>query len=242
MFKAFKALPLLPKVLIGFVLLMGVYGLSHRRHAQPFGDSGSMDDQGPGERGEYPSPNMRGVAQRPSGDEAEQASEYLERFKNEQAQVQAQTQACMAQMQQATNQMASAAMNGQMMNNRPACEQAMPQLVAQEAYLETEIYRLQSGDKHSTLQQITGVQTGPSGNGYYRPSGPGNDGGIGAVDKYDRQAIRGTSLYSDENGEQHELQTAPYYYRDRSSGQMVPSNQPQPPNDGRDYETLTPQE
>ena len=63
-----------------------------------------------------------------------------------------------------------------------------------------------------------------------------------AVKTFDRRAAHGMSIYREENGTQHELPTQPYYFRDRSSGRIVSSNIPDPPNDGRDYDPLTAQE
>jgi hypothetical protein len=236
MFKAIKAMPILPKFLLASLLLLGLHGLTHRRHAQPSDyESGHVIAS---------SDNLNPHGARPRAtDEAELAQQYLARFKSQQTQLQARAKDCMAQMQQATNQMAIAAMNGQMMSARPACEQYMPQWTAQEAYLETVIYQLQTGDVHSTMHQITGVQVRQSNApSYDRPSGDANDGGIGAVENYDRQAVRGTSLYDEEDGTEHELPTEPYYFRNRVSGQIVSSNLPDAPNDGHDYEALTPQQ
>jgi hypothetical protein len=146
-------------------------------------------------------------------------------------------------MEEATNQMQRAVMSGEMpVNSQPACAQSSPQWTAQAAFLEAQISRLKTGDTRS-LREITGFQTNPSGgpSAYYRPSTGGNDGGESAVESWDRGAIRGTSMYSGENGEQVELPTASYYYRNRETGQYLPSENPNPPNDGYDYERMTPQ-
>jgi hypothetical protein len=153
--------------------------------------------------------------------------------------MQARAAQCMAEMNAATQQMTMGAMNGMVVNDRPVCEQYMPQWTAQEACLETEIYRLQTGDTRSSVREITGIpgpdyssRGGPSSS--YSPSNDPSD----AVDNWDRQAIRGNSLYTDETGEEHELLTRNYYFRDRASGQLVGSDQADPPNNGRDYERL----
>jgi hypothetical protein len=130
-----------------------------------------------------------------------------------------------------------AAANGMMVNNRPPCEQYMPQWTAQEAYLETEIYRLQTGDTRTSLRDITGIQAGSRASSPSAYGSPRRD-GTDAVDNWDRQAIRGNSLYTDENGRQQELPTRNYHFRDRASGQIIGSDQPYAPNDGRDYEQL----
>jgi hypothetical protein len=244
MFATLKALPILPKIILGSLLVLGIYGLTHRHHPAPHDFNGPVEPEeatGDDAHATHPSHTHPAHAQLTADNEAEMAQQYLSRFKQQQVQVQGRAQACMAQMQQATNQMAQAAMNGQMYSARPACEQEMAQLTAQEAYLETVIYQLQTGDVHATMQQITGVQIGSNSNApsYYRPSGPGNDGGLSAVENYDRQGVRGTSLYNEEDGAQHELPTAPYYFRDRETGQFVSSQQSTPPNDGHDYDPLT---
>jgi hypothetical protein len=136
-------------------------------------------------------------------------------------------------------------MNGgtSMMSELP-CQQQMQQIAAQVAFVETEIYRLKSGDWRSTLFQIQGIPQPGSSNGtapsYDRRSTAGDD-GTNAVDNWDRGAIRGTSLYRDENGETRELPTARYYYRNLETGQYVASESPNPPNDGQGYERMTPQ-
>jgi hypothetical protein len=230
MWASLKTLPLMAKLGIAFMLVVGLYviGLADRpSHARGgytpasyHGDSGGQfggDSNG-------------------SNDSNDQ-SRALGQFKAQQQQLMAQVYQCEAQMNQATQQMAQAAMNGGMVNNRPQCEQYMPQWTAQEAYLETEIYRIQTGDHKSTVRQITGI-TGPTNSA---PSAGGDD-GTGAVENWDRQAIRGNSLYTDESGQTHELPTRPYYFRDRSSGQIIGSDSPNAPNDGRDYEQFTGQD
>jgi hypothetical protein len=106
----------------------------------------------------------------------------------------------------------------------PACEADMQVWTAQAAMLEKEIHELATGD-HST-QVIDYV--------------PRMHDTSGSVDRYTRQAIRGTTLYRDESGETRELPIAPYYYRDRASGQIYPSDMSQAPADGHDYEQLQP--
>lgn len=240
-----KAIPVFPSIVIGLVVLLGFYGLSHRQ--RPSTADYTREQFGPVSQDQAEDRQQTAGAlaeQRPT--DAELAQQYLAKFKERQGQVQARAKACIEQMQQTANGMAIGAMNGQMPGGGPPCEQYMPQLTAQEAYIETVIYQLQTGDVHSTLQQITGVQVGgQSGSGaasYYRPTSPENDGGIGAVDRYDRQAVRGNSLYTSEDGSERELPTEQYYYRNQNTGQIVPSNQSSAPNDGNTYEQLTPEE
>jgi hypothetical protein len=227
----FKAIPLFAKLFVALLIVVTVYqfshaiGASHRR-------TGSSSLPGFDRQG----------SEDVASDTAEQrveanANQALAQFKAQQQQLMSRVYQCEAEMNQATQQMAQAAINGQMMNNRPQCEQYMPQWTAQEAYLETEIYRIQTGDHRSSVREITGI-TGPT------PDRPGttSDGGTNAVENWDRQAIRGNSLYVDESGQQHELPTRNYYFRDRASGQIIGSDSPNPPNDGRDYEVFTGQQ
>ena len=247
MLKTFKALPTWAKVLICLLVVGTLYRMTHIYHGPTnhyqqadFRQSGSdsapeydTDDDGKiGRDSGRGSASYNGLSQGPG-----QGSQQLAEFKAQQQQIQAQVQQCEQQMTQATNQMAAAAMQGGMYNSRPQCEGMMPQWVSQEAYVETEIYRLQTGDRKSSLRQVTGIAPpdysgGDSGNGGRSNS----DRALDAADRWDRGANRGTSMYTDESGEQHELATRNYYFRDRATGQMVGSDSPNPPNNQQDFE------
>ncbi len=223
MWTALKAMPVVPKIFIALLLAGGLYSAAHS-HRGGYAGSSSISDAG-----------YR------TGSGASDQSAALAQFQSQQAQLMTQVNQCEAQMTEATNRMRDAAIQGRFYNARPQCEQSMPQWIAQESYLETEIYRIQSGDHSSSLCQVTGVQ-GQACNPSAGSSSGGraaSDDGTGAVENWDRQAMRGNSIYTDEDGEQHELPTQPYYFRDRSSGQYIGSTSPNPPNDGRDYEALT---
>jgi hypothetical protein len=223
MWTTLKTMPIVPKFLIALLLAGGLYTAAHSQRGGSAGFA-SIADAG------YKT-NSGAVDQ----------SAALAQFQSQQAQLMAQVNQCEAQMTEATNRMRQAAIQGGFDNARPQCEQNMPQWIAQESYLETEIYRIQTGDHSSSVCQVTGVQgqaCNPSA-GTSSGSRASSDDGTGAVENWDRQAIRGNSLYTDEEGEQHELPTQPYYFRDRSSGQYIGSASPNPPNDGRDYEVLT---
>jgi len=229
MWSKFKALPVVPKVLIIVLVLGTLYIVGKGSQHRPY--SGSMPYASDVD-GDF----RQASSESRSGGSANQQA--LAQFQAEQAQLQGQVAQCEQQMTAATNQQAAAAMNGQFYNRRPACEAQMPAYIARESYLETEIYRLQTGDTHSSMTDITGVQVGRRGDTpSYRG---GSSDGTGAVEDWDRGAIRGNSMYQDEDGQQHELATQDYYYRDRSSGQIIGSNQSEPPNDGRDYERFQP--
>ena len=147
---------------------------------------------------------------------------------------------CQQEMNRVTQQMQQAAISGSgMMPPPPPCEQNMPAWISQEALMDTEIHRLQTGDNKSTVREITGIapNSGSSSSGY---SSSGYNDGTRAVEDWDRAAMRGTSRYADEDGKEYELKTESYYYRDRNSGEIIGSSQPDPPNNGRDYEQLQP--
>lgn len=245
MWSTLKAIPVLPKILLGSLLLLVVFGLTHRHHYQSESYNFEQYTPATAHPTAYHSQGAPGSTTESGSSEAELASQYLAYFKAQDAELYSKAQACMEQSNQAAYQTNMAMMQGQMVNNQPACVQNMAQWTAQKAYLETVIYQLQV-DPHATMAQITGIPLGQSSSSeapsYYRPSGSDNDGGIGAVERYSRQSIRGNSLYNEPDGTQHELPTEPYYYRNQNSGQIIPSNQPNPPNDGRPYEQLTPQE
>lgn len=225
MWSKFKALPVLPKVFIVVLVLSLIYKVGTSSHRRAYNDDTSFNGS-----------SIREASTDTRANSANQQA--LAQFKAEQVQLQARAAQCEAEMTNATNRQAMAAMNGQFYSVRPPCEGQMPAYIARESYLETEIYRLQTGDRSSSMTEITGVQVGSRGD---TPSSRTSSGdGTRAVEDWDRAAMRGTSLYNDEDGEQHELPTQDYYFRDRSSGQIIGSSQPNPPNDGRDYEQFQP--
>lgn len=246
MWSTLKAIPLLPKVILGSLLLLLVLGLSHRNRYQSTSYDYEPTPRATERPTSYRSQSVPRETREQGNSEAEQTSQALAQFQSQEAQLRAQAQDCMARSNQAAAETRIAMMNGQMINNQPACTQYMPQWTAQEAYLETEIYRLQSGDRSSSMRDIVGIpaprQDASNGPSYYRPSSPSNDGGIGAVERWDREVNRGTSLYNEPDGTQHELPTQSNYYRNPNSGEIIYSNQPNPPNDGRYWDRLTPQE
>jgi hypothetical protein len=244
MWKTIHSMPVLAKVFIVVLILASVVTLArlNHHHARVYR---SADFRQAGERGGDESSDS--TARRASGasvrestretarEASDESGRQLAAFKAQQTQLMARVYQCEREMTQATNEMGAAAMRGQMVNNRPQCEQYMPQWTAQEAYLETEIYRIQTGDRTSSLRTITGIPGDSDSSS--RPS-RGSDDGTGAVEDWDRGAIRGTSIYTDGDGGRHELPTRSYYFRDRASGQIIGSDQSSAPNDGRDYEQL----
>ena len=233
---SWKSMPKWSKVLVvcfAFLLVIGWMNRQPRpNHTERYGERGYSPIAPPAEGERRESED--------GGDSAARSS-LLVNYKAQYAQLQARAADCAQQMNEATQQQAAAAMNGQMYNPRPACEQYMPQIIAQEAFLETEMYKLQGGDPNATVRQVSGIAP-PQYSGSYPSSGSGSSGSsTDPVDTWDRQAIRGTSLYTDETGTQRELATHSYYFRDRASGELIGSEQPYPPNNGRDYEVIQPQ-
>ncbi len=238
MWSRFKALPTLPKalVLILFVGILYKAGTTNPHRSPVTPSPWSSDNNGPVREARSEEARSDTDAPAPRSDQ----NQALIQYKAEQSQLMAQASQCEREMTEATNRQAQAAMNGQFYNARPACEAQMPAYISREAFLETEIYRLQTGDRTSSMSQITGVQVGSRAD-TPRAAGSGRSSdGTEAVEDWDRGAIRGTSLYNDEDGQTHELATQDYYYRDRSSGRIIGSSQPNPPNDGRDYEQFQP--
>jgi hypothetical protein len=228
MWSTLKAMPLFPKVLLGLLAVGVVYNMATASHgpSHSFADSGTR------------SGSSSYSADRESSQES--GGSQVAQFQAQHDQISAQAQQCMAQINQAMQQQAAAAMNGQIYNQMPPCNNNMQAWTAQMAYLETEIYRAQSGDHSSTVGQITGTGSyGSQSQPTHYGGGGSNDGGLSAVDRADREGIRGNSMYTDESGEQHELPSQPYYFRDRETGQYVGSANGTAPNDGHDYEPLT---
>jgi cell division protein FtsB len=247
MWTAFKKMPILVRIFIVVVTLVvlvriGTLGRgNHHSQYHPYSSANDENTSYTGGSSDEGRANNEGQADdrdqtgnRESNDSG--AAQQLAQYESQQQQLMSRVYACEQQMQQASNAMARAAMNGQMAP--PAqCQQYMPQWTAQEAFLETQIYRLKSGDYSSSLSTVTGIPIGQQQPSASRPARSSD--GTEAVENWDRQAIRGNSLYDDESGQTHELQTQSYYFRDRSSGRVIASDSPNPPNDGHDYEQLT---
>jgi hypothetical protein len=243
MWKAFKGLPVFARILIVVLVVGAAYRVTHLYHgprgsypSANFG-GGSDDDRGVGGRSLRQGDSEDNGSSDNGSSIDEQKRRMVAQFEAQRMQITRQVQQCLNDTQRYQQAAAMAAMNGQMVPP-PQCSQSMAQWTAQEAYLETEIYKLNGGDPNATVRQVSGIAESPGyGSGSRRSAGASDD-GTGAVEDWDRGAIRGTSLYTDEGGEQHELPTRSYYFRDRSSGQIVGSDQPNPPNNGRDYEEL----
>lgn len=231
MLRKFNAIPVLPRLLIVLVALGLVYRVFHH---SPRNDHDRVICCA------FPRNGGEQAVDPPAETGSDGRSQLLGTYQAQYAQLQERAKDCAQQMTEATNRQAMAAMNGEMYSARPACEAEMPQIIAQEAFLETEMYKLQGGDPNASVREVSGIAPPQYGSSSAYSSSP-SDSGTDAVERFDRQAIRGNSLYTDETGEERELPTRNYYFRDRVSGALIGSDSPNPPNNGRDYEVIEPQ-
>ena len=223
---SWKTMPMFPKILIIVLALGVIYRVTVNHHDS---DNVRYDPT--------PSPDP-GPAPRPEPDK----SDLLARYQAQYNQVSTQANQCAQELQAYQAQMAEGAMNGVMPGAGPACQQNLPQLTVQLALLQTYITRLQTGNMHITVCEANaGLQGCQAMEASSHSSSSPPDDGTEAVERATRQGIRGNTIYTDANGEEHELPTRDYYYRDRSTGQFVGSDSPNPPNNGRDYEPLQPE-
>ena len=153
-------------------------------------------------------------------------SRLLAQYQGQENQIQAQMTQCYAQMQQLI------ATGG-----APPCEQSMGLWNVELAVAQTNVYRIQTGNYQATIEQVTGMQVTPSASSGLVKSSDASDNGVG---DWTRAELHGTSLYADENGEQHELATANYYYRNKTTGDMVASETETPPDYQHDWQEMQP--
>jgi hypothetical protein len=217
-----KKFPLIAKILVGLVVLVGIGAIiSQNRHHSSYSPSYSSSSTGTANGGEI----RTAATHRSSGDKKGRLL----------AQYQAQYNQLNSQMTQCYQQMQALIATG----GAPPCEQYMGMWTAELAVAQTNVYRIQTGNYQATILEVTGVQVTPSSSGGLVKSSDvsGSDNGVG---DWDRAELHGTSLYTDENGEQHELATANYYYRNKTTGDMVPTNTETPPDYQHDWEEMQP--
>ena len=222
MWTKFNALPNFAKIGIACFLVLVIY-LSSRHQPQPPYHDGSAP----------PSINS---ASREAPSNTDARDELLARDKAELDELMPKITGCMAEIKRADDQMISDSMNQAALDpnsNRPECEQNLNEWMAEGLSLEAALKRAQTGDYHSSLEQIEGIRSGGRSTGgggtNYRPST--GDAALDAVDRADRQGIRGHTMYTDSHGEQHELPTASHYYEDTTTGEFIPSESSTPPTD-----------
>jgi len=96
-------------------------------------------------------------------------------------------------------------------------------------------YYVPPGGGAASYYSPTGGQS-PS---YYTPSTGSNDGGLAAVEQWDRNVIRENEMYTDQYGEQHELPSASNYYQNNSTGEYVATPTQAPPDNQNNYTPLS---
>jgi hypothetical protein len=149
---------------------------------------------------------------------------------------------CKAAMDQNSMRWAQGAMNGEMPTGAPACQEQMPQIIAQMAAIESQLNRYQGGGNQAAGG---GYAQGGSQPNYYHPTDPNApsynnpDQSLDAVDRWNRNVIRGNSMYTDQDGQQHELETQPNYHQNVETGQYVATPTPAAPDNHSDYTPLT---
>ena len=222
---SWKAMPVFPKILIVCLVLGVVYKVGRHRN----------DDGGHAWVTPPPAPVEEGGT--PATDAG---SQVLGRYESQLSQLMARVNQCVAEANAAVPAQAAAAANGMIVGG-PACIQYMPQWTVQAALLTTYITRLKTGNPNVTVCEANAGLRGCESLEASAASVPPSDDGTGAVERATRQGIRGSTIYTDANGDQHELPARDYYYRDRNTGQFVGSDSPNPPDNVHDYEPLQPE-
>jgi hypothetical protein len=249
MWEKLKALPMAVKVIIGFfvaifgfsvvmtVIGLVILALHHGPDPQP---PQNQEEQVVYPSGYNPQREVNPATTNNGGGREGQLANYEAQM----AKLQATIAACQNQEQQFQQQMQQSVMSGGSYGipSEPPCRQYSGQWVSQSAILQTYIARLKTGNMNLTVCQVDpALQTCGS---IQLASGAGSSssgGGSGDSGRYSRQAIRGNTIYTDEEGGTHELPTAPYYFKDKQTGEFVSSQYPTPPNNTHTYESMTPE-
>jgi hypothetical protein len=243
MLEKLKALPLFVKVILGFFVAINAIGLISLAIApslSPNPNPNPLPPQNPEQQVVYPkgySPQREVNPPTPdNGREQEEASgdnksQLLARDKAQLAQINLQVKQCYEESLR----------EGPMVT----CAQNYQQWTMQTGWLVTYITRLERGNPNITFCQANNNISGCKGvqisSGYGSGSSSGGSGGSSDAGRYDRQAIRGNTNYADADGETHELPTAPYYFKDKVTGEFVASQYPTPPSNTHTYEQMTPE-
>lgn len=239
MLSQLKAMPTYVKVALGVMLVLLVYASGRPRPSPgPTSDNSLSGLFGLDRDSDKPRSGHAAL-------DENSKSQLIAKYEAQAAQIYAATVKCHDESVAASQQ---AAMNGMMPGESP-CTQNYPQWVAQTALLQTYIARLKSGNMSITVCEANGNMRGCQG---LEASAPPSSVGEGetasngdreteATDRWDRGAIRGTSIYLDRYGEKHELRTAPYYFEDTVHGTYVPSDSPNPPDNSENYVPMTEQ-
>jgi len=240
MWEKLKALPLFVKVILGFFVGINAIGLICMMFV-PSPSPSPQPPQNPEQqvvyRKGYNPQREVNPANPDNGREQEEASgddksQLLARYKAQLAQIDLQFKQCYEESLR----------EGPMVT----CARNYQQWTMQTGWLVTYITRLEKGNPDITFCQANNNISGCKGvqisSGYGSgSSSSGGSGGSSDDGRYDRQAIRGNTNYADADGEAHELPTAPYYFKDKVTGEFVASQYPTPPNNTHTYEQMTPE-
>jgi hypothetical protein len=232
MWSKIKAMPGWSKFLIVFVALSVIYGLA--RDSRPYHSSYSTAEYASG-----PSSSSESASAAPAYQASDSNRQLISQYQTEYADLSVQTRQCTIEIQQFQSQMAYAAANGMALPDPPICQQNGEAWSVRMAFLETEVYKLQGGRSTATVSDVSGIPIHSSSPSRSSSSAPADNGGD-PVQKWSREGILGHSIYHDETGEDHELPTRPYYYRDRATGELIGSESSESPDNLRDYERMTP--
>lgn len=222
MWAKIKALPLRVKIiaLVVFVALGGIYKNFVDVPSSRSGSRSSYSDVSASREGSAGSSDSTSSGRSSSSD----SSQVLAKLQ--------------AQWNLLQNQNAQCAIQEQQMNpwnyGAPPCEANMQWNTAQMAKLEAEIYRLKTG---ANVQPVDFVLMGSSSSS--GGAAAASDDGSNAVNRYSREGILGQSKYTDSDGNEYQLANRPYYFKDRTSGNIVGSDISDPPDNQHDWEQLT---
>ena len=161
----------------------------------------------------------------------------LEDYQRHHAMIDRQVAQCMAESNQQMLQAQQNAMRGMMPPPMPYCMNQMPALIAAAAVDEANIFNLEHPGAHAQPCNFVINGCGPVSYGFGRGGAGGNPQDPAG---YDMHAIRGHTIYVDSAGNEYELPTQSYYFRNPNTGRIFASDSPYPPNDGGTYEPLQP--
>jgi hypothetical protein len=226
LWSVFKAMPVLPKVIVICLVTGLLYAASHTSTptSTPYGPRADSFAPTPARN------NFKRTAASPQSQQLAQLWAQHEKLATWAKQ-------CMAQMNQMATLYAPRAMSGQMPMQAP-CAQNMYQATAQIALLETEIAQLQG--QQGSVCGLTGYcppssstpNSGGSTPSYYDPN---RNSGTEAVERTSREGTLGQCNYNSEDGYQAQLscEGGDHYWQNVEHGGF--NNLPDPPNNGYDY-------
>ena len=224
-----KALPRAAKIVLGILMVGLIYGAAHQE-PKPYGGGRDIVDS-----------NNPTVVH--SGNDGSSA---LATLQAQHDRLSRQATDCVRQMNENQANWAAAAMNGQMPVSQPECAAQMATWAAQMKSIEIEEQRLEGGGGYYAGggggSYGGGAQPNlnhPMDSSYIDDMQRNSDRALESADRYDRNAIRETSMYTDANGNQVELPTQNYYSQNDQTGAYVGSQNNTVPNDTSTYTPMT---